>query len=183
MLIGLAGSMGAGKDTVASILVRDHGFTRLAFADAIKDMLLKLDPFVPWTGGGIRLSKLMGDIKATTVDEMKHLPEVRRMLQALGVAIRDIDPFFWVDTVYGKLANYPRVVITDVRFPNEVEWVNSLTAPVYRVVGFREGIPDLFSDHISEKALDGYPLEVIDNSGSIADLEKEVARLVETWGL
>lgn len=37
MLIGLTGANGAGKDTVAAALVKHHGFTRLAFGDAIYD--------------------------------------------------------------------------------------------------------------------------------------------------
>jgi hypothetical protein len=35
-IIGLAGRAGSGKDTVANILVRDHGFIKIAFADALK---------------------------------------------------------------------------------------------------------------------------------------------------
>lgn len=37
MLIGVVGFAGSGKGTVADILVRDHGFKKLSFADALKD--------------------------------------------------------------------------------------------------------------------------------------------------
>ncbi len=36
VLIGLAGLIGSGKDTVADILVRDHGFVKISFADKMK---------------------------------------------------------------------------------------------------------------------------------------------------
>ena len=39
MIIGLCGAQGAGKDTVGGILESKHGFVKLAFASAIKDVL------------------------------------------------------------------------------------------------------------------------------------------------
>lgn len=36
MIIGLCGSAGAGKDTIADHLVRDHGFVKIGLADEIK---------------------------------------------------------------------------------------------------------------------------------------------------
>lgn len=39
MLVGLVGRAGAGKDTVAEVLVARHGFRRMAFADKLKEIL------------------------------------------------------------------------------------------------------------------------------------------------
>lgn len=36
MIIGITGYAGSGKDTIADILVRDHGFGKVAFADPLK---------------------------------------------------------------------------------------------------------------------------------------------------
>lgn len=36
IIIGLAGPAGSGKDTVADLLVAHHGYTKLAFADALR---------------------------------------------------------------------------------------------------------------------------------------------------
>ena len=38
ILIGLSGKKGSGKDTVAEFLIKHHNFTRIAFADPIKDI-------------------------------------------------------------------------------------------------------------------------------------------------
>jgi hypothetical protein len=38
IIMGLAGEMGSGKDTAANYLVEHHGFTKLAFADNLKEM-------------------------------------------------------------------------------------------------------------------------------------------------
>jgi len=39
MIIGLSGYASAGKDSVAQILVEKFGYKRMAFADAIRDIL------------------------------------------------------------------------------------------------------------------------------------------------
>lgn len=45
MIIGITGYAGSGKDTVADILVRDHGFVKVAFADPLKRICKDLFAF------------------------------------------------------------------------------------------------------------------------------------------
>lgn len=126
-LIGLGWQKQAGKDTAAQALV-DRGWVRLAFADAIKQMACTIDPIV---GINHRDEPLR---LVNAVDEMgwelaKDLYEVRRFLQELGVSARKtIDPMVWVDVVMRQaytllFDKHKKVVITDVRFPNEVEQI------------------------------------------------------------
>ena len=44
MIIGLTGYAQSGKDTVAKILVENYGFTRIAFADKIREFLYETNP-------------------------------------------------------------------------------------------------------------------------------------------
>ena len=44
--IGLVGYSQSGKDTVADILVKNYGYTRVAFADKIREFLYGLNPMV-----------------------------------------------------------------------------------------------------------------------------------------
>jgi dephospho-CoA kinase len=44
MIIGISGYARSGKDTVANYLVEHHEFTRMAFADAMREALLRLNP-------------------------------------------------------------------------------------------------------------------------------------------
>ena len=46
MIIGLTGYARSGKDTVAQILVDKFGFTRVAFADPIRDFCYQVNPIV-----------------------------------------------------------------------------------------------------------------------------------------
>ena len=184
-IIGISGRKRSGKDTFAEQLVKEHGFTRIAFADPLKAVARELDPVVdvhqatPYVVQRIRLSDVLGP--DDDWETAKELPEVRRLLQALGVAVREhIDSEVWVDAALVKAAAVPGpVVITDVRFPNEAERVRWDGGKVVRVN--RPGLPqtDL---HISETALDDLVADyVVGNGGTVADLHEsadEVARLV-----
>ena len=46
MIIGLSGYAQSGKDTVAKVLIEEYGFTRIAFADKIREFLYDLNPQV-----------------------------------------------------------------------------------------------------------------------------------------
>lgn len=171
LILGVMGKKRAGKDTFAAHLVAEHGFTRLAFADALKDVLLDLDPMVDidaWDGDPLRLSALL-DLTRDW-EGAKQLPEVRRLLQALGVAARThVKESIWVDAVMNKAAYIPGpVVITDVRFPNEADIIQRAHGKLVRVVR-----PGQVSDdtHVSETALDDRrPDFHVTNAGTVADL-------------
>jgi len=48
MIIGITGRARHGKNTVGDVLVRDFGFKQYGFADALKEMALRLNPWVPY---------------------------------------------------------------------------------------------------------------------------------------
>lgn len=140
-LIGLVGAKRAGKDTFAARLVDSHGWVRFAFADTLKDVALAIDPVL--IGNGLeddwptyRLSNAVTDLGW---EEAKEDPEVRRLLQAIGVAVRDnLGTTSWIDPVLREadsarlVADLP-VVITDVRFPNEVEAVERAGGKIVKI--------------------------------------------------
>lgn len=188
MLIGLTGKKRSGKDTVAARLVEEHGFTRLAFADALREACLGLDPYVLAPGEDsdrhwrdfVRLSEV---IEQEGWEEAKRYPDVRRTLQNYGVAIREIVPSFWLDIVRDKavdvLADGGHVVITDVRFPNELDLVAEFDG--FHVNVTRAGLVST-DQHVSETALDdvvGLADVTIANDGSLAELAANVDEMVE----
>ncbi|WAL73121.1 hypothetical protein OU787_17375 [Kitasatospora sp. YST-16] len=126
--IALIGKARAGKDTIAERLVSRFQYTRLAFADPLKDMLLRVDPLVSHS---LRLSEVVG-AKGWEVAKDEH-PESRRLLQYFGQNLRDHDPDFWVRMLMEKVQTADRwglpVVVSDVRYPNE--------AAALRKAGFR----------------------------------------------
>lgn len=175
MIIGLSGFAGAGKDTVADILVTKHGYQRFAFADKIKQSLYDMNPLVV-SGHATRLIEVVNDIGWDRAK--REYPEIRRLLQEYGISGRKhFGKLHWVSLVLGQFPMESDVVITDVRFENEAEhikfrdtgrmWrINRLDRPVLAVDNFK---------HISEHALDNYNFDyVINNNGTIEELETQV---------
>lgn len=187
-IIGVLGKKRHGKDTFATRLIEEHGFTRFAFADALRETALKLDPQIlieqdeyhVYRGWAFRtplILRLSSVVKDHGWERAKELREVRRILQHIGTGVRDLDPDFWVRVVTEAVdAHRGPVVITDVRFPNEVAAVVSRAGRTVRVVNPR--VPASDDNHISETALDLYqPRHVVMNSGTIEDLHKHADRI------
>jgi hypothetical protein len=175
-VIALTGYAGAGKDTVGKILVEQHGFTRVAFADRLKAMALELDPILEVvddseTRACARLSEII-DLYGG-LDEAKKLPAVREFLQKLGVSARNhIHPDVWVNAALSIADAHntlgSNVVITDCRFKNEAGAVVAAGGQVWRVV--RPGV-EAVNGHVSEHDLDDWPIDgELVNSGTIEEL-------------
>ena len=168
-IIGFCGYAQSGKDTAASILV-DRGWERRAFADPIKQIALAVDPRV-------------GD--STLADAVQHFgwegakksPEVRSLLQRLGTegGRRHIAEDVWTRTLFER-PHAPLLVISDVRFEDEVEAIRSRGGIVVWIR--RDGVGPA-NDHPSE-AIPPHDL-VIDNDGSIADLTLDVGRVLASY--
>lgn len=180
MLLGLCGAKRSGKDTVASILVEEHGFKRLAFADAIRDALYALDPIVIEELNvtevySYRLTEL---VDSAGWEDAKKVPEVRRLLQHMGFeAIRQFDDNFWVDVVFKQIDDVDEnYVITDVRFLNEVQAVEAYDGTVYRVR--RDSAENHGDTHTSETQLAGLEFKEIPNNGTLEELRVIVSGLV-----
>jgi len=171
-LIAFSGKKRSGKDTAASVLTTELGYTRVAFADSIKQILEDLNPIID-SEYGYRLMDVLAWYEYDW-EMLKARPEVRGLMQRLGVAVRQYDSEFWVNAAFNNVEPSSRIVVTDVRFPNEVDAILARGGIVYRVV--RPGLESIDS-HISETALDHLDLPVILNDGSVEDLYAKVREL------
>lgn len=142
--IALFGYAGAGKDTVAEYLVKHHAYTRIAFADPLKEMTLSINPLMDSACcHGCEFDHAADDdyCLADAVREQgweaakRNNPEVRRFLRALGKTMRDQDPDYWLDIAMNKILSadgwHMPVVVTDVRYENEF---NCLSANAFTTV-------------------------------------------------
>jgi len=198
MLIGVSGYARTGKDTVSNILVENYGFVRIGFADALKECMYVLNPWVPIKisipipdtiadiarigetqkpQSEFKMRRLREIVDESGWEEAKEVPEVRRLLQRMGTeVVRDIvGTDTWVDIAMRKAAEHPNVVISDLRFPNEHEAVREV-GEAWRVS--RPG-QLAHNDHSSETALDDAAFDRwILNDGTLLDLETKVGEAV-----
>jgi dephospho-CoA kinase len=175
--IGLHGFAGAGKDTVAEILSQ-YGYTRVAFADVLREALYVLNPIIidPPDAPELRVQDL---VDRHGWDEAKRkYEEIRRMLQVLGTEVgrEMIDQNVWVDSVFKKLEEGKKYVFADVRFVNEHHAIDSRLGTLIRID--RPGYGPV-NDHKSDK---GLPPEWFDaaivNDGTIEDLNTKVREIL-----
>jgi hypothetical protein len=176
--IGLSGYARSGKDTVAARMVSEHGYTRISFADPIREALERLNPHVEFGGYYMPLATAL---RGTGWETLKDLsPGSRVLLQRMGteVAREMFSQDFWVEQALKKIPDGAKVVFADVRYPNEAEAVRSLGGQVWRVV--RQNT-EAANSHTSESAMDNYSFDaVIKNFAEIEELDSVVDHLV--WG-
>ena len=172
MIIGLSGYAQSGKDTVAELLCLNYRYHRRSFADPMREALMRLNPIV----GHEPLAHLVNDYGW---DVAKSNPEVRRLLQVFGTEVgrQMFGENFWVDIALAGLNSNHRVVLSDVRFPNEAQAIVDKGGQVWRVQ--REGHKPV-NLHTSETAMDNWRFDdVILNHGSLDDLADEVFMLAK----
>lgn len=171
--IGLLGYAGSGKDTVAAYLA-SRGYTRVAFADPVRSVLLSVNPII--TRDGLRLRSAVEEYGWDTAK--RTIPEVRVLLQGLGAGVRDtLGESTWLDHALRRLDALPGpVVVTDVRYRNEALALRSRNFLLVLVQ--RPGVGPANS-HQSEVDI---PVELADavltNDGSIPELHAAVDALV-----
>jgi len=180
MIIGLSGYARSGKDTVAGMLMGLHGYERVAFADKIRELLYEMDPLVMHNYMDFRLQDVI-DSKGWEIAKTEF-PEVRRLLQDLGVGARKLfGDTFWVDQVVGQFGHSwwgydTNVVITDVRFTNEAQAIKGKGGQIWRIN--RPGT-EAINDHVSEHDLDGWDFDVvIENNSDMPALIKKIKTLI-----
>lgn len=154
-IVGLAGHIGSGKGEIAQILER-LGYVRLKFAQPLRDMLHAI---------GLTKQHTDGALKEVPCDLLAGRTP-RWAMQSLGTewGRELIHPDIWILLWKARAAEYDRIVVDDVRFPNEAAAIHELGGVVWLV--FRSGL--LMADHESEYHIDSLPTDSsINNCGSL----------------
>lgn len=179
LLIACSGYAQAGKDTVGNYLVKEYGYTRMAFADKLREGLLLLNPTVQMQEEYYPLQTLVTnlgwEIAKTTV------PEVRSLLQRFGTDVGRalVGPDIWIKLLFRDWDEEMPIVITDCRFPNEAKGTLLRGGRVIRIN--REGYRPI-NAHPSEQALDAYDFDAyLNNDGSFSDLFVQVDHMMRRF--
>ena len=196
MIIGICGLIGSGKGTVADILVENHNFEKLSFADKLKDGVASV---FDWDRDMLEGDTDRSRIWREKQDEfwssetgMSVTP--RLVLQLFGTDCMR-NGFFdgiWVSLVKKQILDNPDTnwVIPDVRFPNEVKMIQSVQGKVWQVR--RGDLPVWFMDKRDNgvEPIDVHPSEwawidqdesfnkIIQNDDSLEELLKKIEIIV-----
>lgn len=204
MIVGVCGFIGSGKDTIADYLVNFHEFRRDSFASTLKDAVSAVF--------GWDRTLLEGRTKEARewreqVDpwwaERLAMPTLtpRWILQYWGTEVcrRGFHDDMWVASLENKMRQTKdNIVISDVRFANEVAAIKKAGGIIVRVVRGPEPVwlrvaqsacagdaksealmSSEFNVHASEWAWLGTEFDaVVDNNGSIDSLYGQVKNLL-----
>lgn len=196
-LIGISGYARSGKDTAAEVLVKEFGFQRIAFADKLRDFLYALNPLVDvdvWTEElmvedlndpvqtnvdiiPIRLREVIDQIGWDGYKSTGYSDEIRGLLQRLGTEAgrETLWDSIWVDAAFVNLDPNGKYVVTDMRFPNEMEAIQHRDGWTWRIV--RPGVGPA-NNHPSETSLDLARFdEYLFNDSTIIDFHEQVKKL------
>lgn len=148
-IIGLTGPKGVGKTTFAKDMPRH----RFSFADPLRAIM---DVFL----GHFDMSvENFDDNKEEKISNLGV--SFRQAMQTLGTewGRKHINPDVWVEAMESRLSRFhkDRIVIDDVRFPNEAEMIRARGGKIWRLS--RKGFEPSGDSHVSEA---GLPDELID---------------------
>ncbi len=164
-IVGISGKARSGKDTFANELVSEFGFVKINLADPLREFISNIT--------GIPVKELVDGVRKEEIIPWLGVSP-RKLMQTVGTEWgRDtIDPEIWLKVLYVKVqsliqAGHPGVVIADVRFANEAEYIrNNLGGLVISV--HRPGEQVAVEAHASENGIGSFiPDQTFINDGSI----------------
>ena len=138
MIVGFVGFIGSGKDTAADYLVNFHGFRRDSFANTLKDAVAHVF--------GWDRTMLEGRTKSSREwreqrdewwsERLGREITPRLMLQLWGTEVcrQGFHDDIWIASLENKMRKTTDdIVISDVRFPNEIKAIHNAGGIVVRV--------------------------------------------------
>lgn len=168
MIIGLVGFIGSGKGTVGEYL-HLHGYKQTSFAGTLKDTASTLF--------GWDRELLEGDTKESReFREMKdefwstrfgYEFSPRLALQLLGTeAGRNVfHQDIWIYALENRMKQHKNVVITDTRFPNEIEFIRSKGGVIIEVQ--RGKRPEWYETAFVENTTDEYEQYMLEDRNEL----------------
>lgn len=183
--IAVIGALRSGKDSVATSLVANHGYTKMALADPLKDEVVTA------------LNAVEGGWDRERLEREKT--SLRSLLQVWGTEFRrNLDPGYWTNKLEARISEHhardlDRIIVTDARFTNELDMLRrhqftivrlemdekTLRDHLHRVALMSDEQVDIALAHPSERQWRDYPadFEVASIPGKLPELIEVVTRI------
>jgi len=175
-MLGILGRKGAGKDSIADYLVSRYDYTKRAFAAPLKAAAQVLFGFTDeQVNGNLKETQTSWGITPRAVLQWLGTEVFRKRIHEL---IPGMGEDFWVHSTLNR--EIPkRLVISDVRFLNEVKGIHERKGRIIKVI--RPVLGAVQTDpHESEAGIDliqNYDYLVI-NDGTLEDLYEKIDQIV-----
>lgn len=186
-IISITGKIGSGKDAIADIIMQYtpyHDWEVKKFAGKLKDIasIISGVPKINFEDQEFKKQDMGPEWGMT----------YRDLLQKLGTeAMRNgLHENVWVNALFADYhfnieedGQMPNWLITDTRFPNELEAVKTHKGITIKVI--RDSGNTIGTTHASETALDDYTEwdYIVDNNGSFEELKTQVFSILEKESL
>lgn len=141
MIIGIMGQKFNGKDTIADYICKTYHFKKLAFATVLKSVCTLIY--------NLSHTQLNSNDKETV--DLRYNKSPRQIMQDIGQKLKELDPDIWINHLNEERKKTSKnIVISDVRFQNEVDYINKNGGIIIKVIN-----PRIFSNdtNISETEL------------------------------
>lgn len=183
MIIGLGFQARVGKGEVANWLRQLHGFTEVAFADALKASCRIIF--------GLSHAQLYGDAKDEIDPFWQDTP--RNILKKVGTEClrKGYRDDVWVKALQRAICepggsaphlSSGRYVVSDVRFPNEAEAIHSWGGKLVKIA--RPDAPKIATgSHASETAMSNWTAwdHILVNDGTLDQLHAKVDAMMREF--
>jgi len=180
-IIGITGRKFSGKDTLGCYFVNHRNYIRFAYADALKNATRAIFDFND--------EQLNGN-KKETIDEFWGVTP-RQVLQFIGTdlfrnhgseLLPQVGNNIWIWVVKRKLKKIldenpdAKIVITDVRFENELNLIKELGGQIIKV---KREIQNNSDNHESEKYIDELYCDIsVENNGTISEFYDKIEKII-----
>jgi len=167
-LYGICGLKGHGKDTFSNLIIsQNNDFELFHFADMLKDMCQKIF--------GLSKIQMFDAIKKEEKFENfivmdDYLPSMKKMTgldlepaNCIATCVREVmqffgteyvrkkNPNFWAEDLFSKIKDKKKILISDLRFPNEASFILKNNGTIIKIV--RIDIDTEGDEHSSETSL------------------------------
>ena len=165
MLIGVVGLIGSGKGTVADRLEQKHGFRKDSFAKSLKDAVSSM---FNWDRemleGKTDESRAWRETPDTWWSDNLQMPVSPRLaLQVIGTEVfrGAYNNNIWVASLLRRVGDR-NVVVSDVRFPNEIKMIQEFGG---HVIWVKRDIPEWANTGMEAALGNEQAIKEMDNLG------------------
>ena len=187
-LIGLGGYAYAGKDAFADVLEKNLGWHKTYMSKALRESLEVLNPIVDmdFYTGSVKITRFKDIVDLLGYEKAKENREVRALLQRMGTEVgrKMFSEDFWLDLCFKdavkQLEAGRNVVITGIRYPNELFAIQSLSGTS---VWITRPENHAVNEHSSDNSLTPEDFDyTFKNEGTLEDLETTVPEFLKSLG-